>query len=359
VAVSARPIEPDHHELHFVVQDTGIGIPPGRAEGLFQPLSRIVAPGDRVADAQDLGLALCHGLAQLMGGALSKRSEPGGGSTFELTITTENPARLLEAALARRSDPLAAATPVRLHVLLAEDSVVARTVAVGVLERLGHTVDVAADGIEVMAALERRRYDVVLMDMHMPHMDGLTATRKLCERWPRDRRPRIIALSASELPEDRASWLAAGADGWVSKSLPIEELRRILSPSAVRISGRSPVRPLAGMPEQPEAAAHVLEIFLNEASTQLPAMREAVIRRDPVTIERLAHTLKGSAAMLGAVSVARNCAELILSARHGLYDDGAVIVGRLESNIAAIQRTLRPLTPPPESATKLSPGSPE
>lgn len=359
VAVSARPIEPDHHELHFVVQDTGIGIPQGRAEGLFQPLSRIVAPGDRVADAQDLGLALCHGLAQLMGGALAKRSEPGGGSTFELTITTENPARLLEAALARRSDPLSAAAPMRLHVLLAEDSVVARTVAVGVLERLGHTVDVAADGIEVMAALERRRYDVVLMDMHMPHMDGLTATRKLCERWPRDRRPRIIALSASELPEDRASWLAAGADGWVSKSLPIEELRRILSPSAVRISGRSPVRPLAGVPEQPEAAAHVLEIFLSEASTQLPAMREAVIRRDPVTIERLAHTLKGSAAMLGAVSVARNCAELILSARHGLYDDGAVIVGRLESNIAAIQRTLRPLTPPPESATKLSPGSPE
>jgi HPt (histidine-containing phosphotransfer) domain-containing protein len=201
---------------------------------------------------------------------------------------------------------------------------------------------------------------VVLMDMHMPRMDGLTATRQVCERWSRDRRPRIIALSASELPEDRARWLAAGADGWVSKSLPAEELRRVLAPpSASRMGSARPlVRTLAGVPDQPEAAAHVLEIFLREASTQVPALREAVVRRDPVMIERLAHTLKGSAAMLGAVSVARNCAELILSARHGLYDDGAVIVGRIESNIAAIQRTLPPAAPPPhENSTRPSPGS--
>lgn len=369
VAVSADPVAPDHHELRFVVRDTGIAIPPGRAERLFQPLNRIVSSGTRVADAQDLGLALCHGLAQLMGGALAQRSDPDGGSIFELTIIAENPARMLEAALARRREPAAAPPMQPLRVLLAEDSAVGRTVAVGVLERLGHSVDVVGDGLEVLQSLEQRRYDVILMDMHMPRMDGLAATRQVCERWPRDRRPRIIALSASDLPEDRARWLAAGADGWVSKSLPMEELQRVLTGSpAARLA---PARASAGrLPDaevvqaerrdQPEAAAHVLEIFLREAATQLPALRDAVARRDAVEIERVAHTLKGSAAMLGAVSVARNCAELILSARHGLFDDGGDIVGRLDANIAAIQRSITPVPPITlESRAKLSPGPTE
>lgn len=367
VTVSAQPHAPDHHELHFVVRDTGIGIPPGRAERLFQPLSGIVASGTRVADAQDLGLALCHGLAKLMGGVLSHRSEPGGGSTFELTIVAENPARLLEAALARRQEPIAVpvAAAASLRVLLAEDSPVGQTVALSVLERLGHVVDVVGDGLEVLEALDHRRYDVILMDMHMPRMDGLTATRQVCERWPRDRRPRIIALSASDLPEDRARWLAAGADGWVSKSLPMDELQRALtgSPSA-RIGaarapvGRSPAAEIdAERREGPDAAAHVLDIFLREAATQLPAVRAAVARRDAAEIERVAHTIKGSAAMLGAVSVARNCAELILSARHGLFDDGGDIMARLEANVAAIQRSITPAPAQHHRPAKLSPGS--
>lgn len=363
VAVSSRPLPPDSHELHFVVRDTGIAIPADRAERLFQPLSRIVASGDRVADAQDLGLARCHAVAQLMGGTLALRSEPGGGSTFELTIVAENPGRVLQATTARRLEPATNPTP-PLRLLLAEDSAVGRTVAVGVLERLGHTVHVVGDGLQVLEAVERESYDVILMDMHMPHMDGLTATRTLCERWSRDRRPRIIALSASELPEDRARWLAAGADGWVSKSLPVEDIRRVLAGSTGSRPGlaRLPVRRTADVEHEPRessaVAAHIIEIFLRDAFSQLAALQDAVARRDAIAVERVAHTLKGSAAMLGATSVARSCAELIHSARHGTLDDGAALVSTLEGQIAAIQRTLPPRGPG-EGRPKLSTGSME
>ena len=350
LSVSTRPVPPDLHEVSFVVRDTGMVIPPERAARLFQPLSRIIA-SDRVADAQDLGLNLCHGIAGLMSGHVGLRAEARGGSTFEFVMMAENPARMLqtrlpaprvESAVEERSQPL--------RILLAEDSLVAQKVAVDVLERLGHTVHVVGDGQDALNALETERYDVVLMDMHMPEMDGLTATRRICERWSRDRRPRIVALSASDLPEDRARWLGAGADGWVSKGLPIDEVRRVLSslvPPGAASRHAPPTSPgetrrLAANGSAPGTAVHIIEIFLQDAAAQLPALREAVERHDAGAVERVAHTMKGSAAMLGASSVARSCAELIHNARHRSFDGSAAIVSQLEGEVAAIQRSLSP-----------------
>ena len=350
LSVSTRPVPPDLHEVVFVVRDTGMVIAQERAERLFRPLSRIIA-SDRVADAQDLGLTLCHGIARLMGGHIALRNEARAGSTFEFVALAENPARMLQTRLpAPRVESVAPERSVPLRILLAEDSVVAQKVAVDVLERLGHTVHVVVDGEAVLQAIETERYDVILMDMHMPGMDGLTATRRICERWPRDRRPRIVALSASDQPEDRARWLGAGADGWVSKSLPVDEVRHVLTglvppvgvaPTHVVPAGpgdvrRPPVHAGAG------TAAHIIEIFLQDAAVQLSALREAIERRDAPVVERVAHTMKGSAAMLGASSIARTCAELIHNARQGSFDGGAALVSQLDDEVAAIQRSLSP-----------------
>ena len=98
LSVSTRPVPPDLHEVVFVVRDTGMIIAPERAERLFQPLTRIIA-SDRVADAQDLGLTLCHGIARLMGGHVALRSETRSGSTFEFVALAENPARMLQTRL--------------------------------------------------------------------------------------------------------------------------------------------------------------------------------------------------------------------------------------------------------------------
>jgi CheY-like chemotaxis protein len=111
-----------------------------------------------------------------------------------------------------------------LRILLAEDNAVNKKVALRLLEHLGYAAEVASNGLEALAALERQPYDVVLMDVQMPELDGLDASRRIRERWPAEERPRIIAMTANALPEDREVCLAAGMDDYVAKPIRPDEL---------------------------------------------------------------------------------------------------------------------------------------
>ena len=115
-----------------------------------------------------------------------------------------------------------------LRILLAEDNPMNQKVALRLLERLGYSADVATNGLEAIEALERRPYDVVLMDVQMPHLDGLDATRQICERWPEESRPHIVAMTANALPEDREACFAAGMNDYVAKPIRAEELAAAL-----------------------------------------------------------------------------------------------------------------------------------
>src|SRR5436189_6405764 len=101
-------------------------------------------------------------------------------------------------------------------------------VALRLLERRGYSADVATNGLEAIEALERRSYDVVLMDVQMPHLDGLDATRQICERWPEKSRPQIVAMTANALPEDREACFAAGMNDYVAKPIRPKELATAL-----------------------------------------------------------------------------------------------------------------------------------
>ena len=114
-----------------------------------------------------------------------------------------------------------------LRVLLTEDNVINQKVALRLLDRLGYRADVASNGVEAVEAVRRQRYDVIFMDLHMPEMDGLEATRRICAEWPHDR-PRIIAMTANAMPEDRELCLAAGMDDFISKPVRIEELQAVI-----------------------------------------------------------------------------------------------------------------------------------
>jgi CheY-like chemotaxis protein len=116
-----------------------------------------------------------------------------------------------------------------LRILLAEDNAVNQKLALRLLQNIGYEADVANNGLEVIAALERQPYDVVLMDVQMPEMDGLEATRQICSRWSWVERPRIIAMTANAMQGDREECLAAGMDDYVSKPIRIEVLRKALS----------------------------------------------------------------------------------------------------------------------------------
>ena len=116
-----------------------------------------------------------------------------------------------------------------LRILLAEDNAVNQQLAVLLLKKLGFTADVAANGLEALEALEQRQYDVVLMDVQMPELDGLEATRRICARWPAETRPRIIAMTANAMAEDREACFEAGMDDYVAKPIRPEELAAALA----------------------------------------------------------------------------------------------------------------------------------
>src|SRR5919201_843220 len=132
-----------------------------------------------------------------------------------------------DAAVGVTTDGKAARSSLR--ILLAEGNAMNQNVARRLLERLGYGADVASNGLEALEALERQRYDVVLMDVQMPELDGLDASRRICERWPVETRPRIIAMTANALPEDRKACFAAGMDDYVAKPIRPDELAQALS----------------------------------------------------------------------------------------------------------------------------------
>ena len=216
-------------EILFAVRDTGIGIPAAALDRLFKPFSQADSSTTRVYGGTGLGLVICRRLAERLGGRLWVESEPGQGSAFFFTIRCR-PAAV--AASTPRLDGLAAgaaevplADQLPLRILLAEDNSINQRVALLMLSRLGYMADVAADGSEVLEAVRRQHYDLILMDVQMPEMDGLEAARRIRAELPPERQPAIVAISASVLEGHREACLAAGMDDFLPKPVLLADLR--------------------------------------------------------------------------------------------------------------------------------------
>lgn len=222
--------------LYFSVQDSGIGIPKERLIHLFEPFSQVDASTTRKYGGTGLGLAISKQLCELLGGQIWAESDEDVGTTFFFTIhvtPTIPPAGEQEETIAvstERSqngvDKISTDHP--LTILLAEDNVVNQKVALGILKRLGYNADVVANGLEVLEALNRQRYDVILMDIQMPEMGGVAATKRIRTEFPAYQQPSIIALTANAMQQHRIEYLAAGLDDYVSKPIRIAELSRAL-----------------------------------------------------------------------------------------------------------------------------------
>ncbi len=214
--------------ISFTVRDTGPGIPPEQQEKIFDSFSQADASISRKFGGTGLGLAISKSLVEQMGGCLTVESQLGCGAAFRFDIPVEvveecsQPARRNGAAPARFGD-----LP-KLRVVVAEDDPVSREVALRFLQRMGYQPDWASDGMELLKSLEHGSYDVVLMDMQMPGMDGLEATRRIRRDFPPERQPHIIALTAAAFPEDRARCLEAGMDDYISKPIDMEQLAAII-----------------------------------------------------------------------------------------------------------------------------------
>ena len=176
----------------------------------------------------------------MMDGIIWADSEVGKGSTFHFTIlaaaTTVKPISSRTAAQQPQADLKSGQSPT-LRILLAEDNLVNQKVALQMLRKIGHEADIAANGLEVLQALERQPYDIILMDVQMPEMDGLEAAKKVRKRWHDG--PKIIAITAYALEGDREICLNAGMDDYISKPIQLDELRRKLIKWGTTVKGKA------------------------------------------------------------------------------------------------------------------------
>jgi signal transduction histidine kinase/DNA-binding response OmpR family regulator len=255
----------------------------------------------------------------------------------------------------------------RIRILVAEDNQVNQKVAVKMLERLGYRADVAANGLEALEALTRIPYSAILMDVQMPEMDGYEATTEIRKRESEgsERRTPIIAMTANAMQGDREKALEAGMNDYVSKPVKPEELeaaleRWIILPDAKASSpeegigstmasggatdplDQSVLMNLRELQEEgePDILAELGELFLEDVPPQLEALREAIEGGNAPSLERVAHTLKGSSSNMGALRMATLCADLEDIGRSGDLSRAPVLLERLEAEFGRVREAL-------------------
>ncbi len=227
LSVAVESVSDTAIRLHFQVADTGIGIPEDKRQLIFEPFRQADGSTTRQYGGTGLGLAISARLAAMMGGRIWLESEVGRGSVFHFTAGfLPGPALPAQPPAQPSTLSVAAATESKsLHILLVEDNAVNQRLALRLLQKAGHTVALAADGRNALKLVASERFDLVLMDIQMPVMDGFEATAAIRERERAtgEHLP-ILAMTAHAMRGDRERCLAAGMDGYISKPIDIAEL---------------------------------------------------------------------------------------------------------------------------------------
>ncbi|MHA7969581.1 ATP-binding protein [Rhizobium sp. CAU 1783] len=316
--------------LRFEVEDTGIGIDEVGLAKLFKPFSQVDASITRKYGGTGLGLTICKQIVEKLGGELGMSSTVGVGSIFwfELSVVAVGKDEV------RRQGGFADKAPLpRLRILLVEDNRVNQMVATRFLDRLGQDVVVANDGAEAVTLAGEESFDVILMDMQMPVMDGIEATRRIiAEGGPSSSAP-IIAMTANASDDDRRRCIEAGMAGFESKPVTMERLRNVVK-SIVDVpadAGNEDAADEGGLPELinmddtdfpsiPELAIEgldearqselvdalgedvfheLVESFFQDAAGLIQELHVALANHDPQKIDRVLHTIKGAAVNIG------------------------------------------------------------
>ncbi len=330
--------------LRFSVRDTGIGIPAEKQSLIFEAFEQADTSTTRQYGGTGLGLAISSRLVAMMGGTIDLQSEVGKGSTFSFAATFP---RSTAAAVQAESDQqgVDAALSRPLSVLLAEDSRTNQLLASTILARSGHSVEIAENGSDAVAMRQAGEFDAILMDVQMPVMDGIEATRVIREWEQEHGAPRIpiIALTAHVMDENQQRCRDAGMDAYLSKPLRSHELQAELarasgqsvphsSETAAENQEEAPGSPAPAKPagadgiidwqharkatlDDPDLLQTVTDAVLEELPGLLPQLQAAVAGKDAARVHRLAHTVKGALRTYGPKALISDCERLEVMGR--------------------------------------------
>jgi len=318
----------EQYEIEISVRDTGIGLTSEELGRLFRAFSQADVSTTRKYGGTGLGLVISKGLVEKMGGRIRAESQPGAGSTFRFTFIAPAAPPVpvpAESSVSVFDNELAVRHP--LQILVAEDNATNQFVVGSLLRRLGYRPDFVENGRLALEAIAQRPYDLVLMDVQMPEMDGITATKNLLARTGQGPRPRIVATTANATEDDCRVCLDAGMDDYLSKPIILEKLKQALFRCP---SGRSAsIKPAMPAPEVPDSDAAraggrasafdpaaveelrrsvdredlkvLVGLFASDIESSLRELEEGFSRRDFEKMRRACHSLKGVAASAGAM----------------------------------------------------------
>ncbi|MBP6985698.1 MAG: response regulator [Alphaproteobacteria bacterium] len=328
-------------KIKFTVRDTGIGIKDEVKETLFQAFTQADSSVARKFGGTGLGLVICKRLVELMGGKISVKSKLGQGSSFIFTIKAKILKEITQPVETEKNEDLSALGREKpMRILLAEDNLVNQMVAKGFLNKLGYEPDVAANGREVIQAIQVNDYDLIFMDMMMPEMDGLEATKIICSLKPPHQRPWIVAMTANTLNEHKKQCIDAGMNDFLTKPFTLITLEAALNkaPCAYHNNKNTQVnqKPIENQKTEKNISYSlsiqknkIFEFFKDDVDL-IPFAIEAFMKDYPIRMEKMeaslendnyeelaiaAHTLRGAVSNFHAQDAVKYSSEIEQSAK--------------------------------------------
>lgn len=301
--------------LRVQVIDTGVGIPPESLKRIFLPFTQVDGSHSRKFGGAGLGLAITQRLIELMAGQIGVTSILGEGSTFwfEIPIVAAPSQPHTPASLSSATRPGDSPKPTSLNVLVAEDAPVNRLVLEDMLKLLGHRVILAEEGATALSKLDQHPVDVVILDIHMPDLDGLEVSRRIRALEAEKQLPRhlVLALSAAALPQDRRAALAAGMDGYLTKPVTIETLEQALlaassttpEPPSQSTNSMASTAAIDQLKKRPALFRDLVELFRTEGPSLCQRLSQALEAGSAPEVRLFAHRLKGQASGFSAAAL--------------------------------------------------------